>query len=95
MTDSKDKRMMIMNEKIVDLVKECSLFEELCSEKASEQDKAEQQIVTLNCGVNQQVADNKTLREDLTRMKKKMEAFEEEMKFDKSKRQSWSACKWL
>ena len=81
MSGSKDER--VMKEKIVDLVNEFNQFEEMSSEKACEQEMAEYQ----------QVLDMKTLREDLTRMEKKMEAFEEKMKDDQSKRQSWSACR--
>merc|ERR1719186_1184329 len=76
--DSKDKR--VMKEKIVDLVKDFNQFEEMSSEMACEQEY-------------QQVLDMKTLREDLTRMEKKMEAFEEKVKDDQSRRQSWSACR--
>jgi len=94
-SDSKEKRLMGMKTKIVDLVQDFSHFEEMSSEMACEQDVVEHQIDTINYGVDQQVLDNKTLREDLTRMEKKMEAFEEEVKVDKSKRQSWSACMWL
>jgi len=94
-SDSKEKRLMGMKTRIVDLVQDFSQYEEMSSEMACEQDIVEHQIDTLNYGVDQQVLDNKSLREDLTRMEKKMEAFEEEVKVDKSKRQSWSACMWL
>eukprot|EP00092_Neocalanus_flemingeri_P106896 GFUD01137167.1.p1 GENE.GFUD01137167.1~~GFUD01137167.1.p1 ORF type:complete len:629 (+),score=209.90 GFUD01137167.1:87-1889(+) len=94
-SDSGGKNLSGIKEKIVDLVKECSHFEKMSRKMVCDQNVTEQQIDELSCGGEQQISDNEKFRVDLIKMKKKMEAFEEEINVERSKKQSWTACKWL
>eukprot|EP00092_Neocalanus_flemingeri_P015608 GFUD01016896.1.p1 GENE.GFUD01016896.1~~GFUD01016896.1.p1 ORF type:complete len:805 (+),score=264.23 GFUD01016896.1:106-2520(+) len=95
MADSGEKNLSGIKEKIVDLVKECSHFEKMSRKMVCDQNVTEQQIDELSCGGEQQISDNEKFRVDLIKMKKKMEAFEEEINVERNKKQSWTACKWL
>merc|ERR1719318_1097899 len=90
-----DDRLGSMKGKILSLVRDCDQIGERSNSMAVTQDRANQQIGAVAGGVDQQVLENKRLRDDFAKFEEQMAALQVDMKRDRNLKQSWTGCNWL